>query len=81
MRTIIEQRITDLEKEQTDIRGDLVKRFESDTLTSESISLAAKRCSDIDIRLSELGILLRESKHFYGGKVPNLKQTDNGSEQ
>jgi hypothetical protein len=79
MRTLIEQRITDLEKEQFDIRGDLIKQFESDTLTSESITMASKRCSDIDIRLSELGILLRQAKHFYGSKTPNTKQ--DGSKQ
>jgi hypothetical protein len=80
MKTIIIQRITDLKKEQFDIRGNLVKQFESDTLTSESITYASNRCTDIDIRLSELNILLKQAEHFYGNKNRNIKQnqtTDN----
>ena len=79
MKTLIIERITDLEKEQVNIRGELVKLFESDNPTSESITSASKRCSDIDIRLSELNILLKHAEHFYGGKVPNIKQSENVS--
>lgn len=81
MRTIIEERITELSEEKVKILKGLTELAKTTTLPSEVISRTTKSCDEIDIRLSEAKRLLEQSKHFYGSKTPNLKQNDNGGEQ
>jgi hypothetical protein len=79
MRTLIEDRITELTEERAKILKRLADQFKDTHLTSDIISRAASTCNEIDIRISEAERLLRQSKHFYGSKTPNIKQ--DGSEQ
>ena len=79
MRTLIEQRITDLNEQKAEILDQLCIRGKNNNLSTDIIISEGKLLSQIDLRLSELEIMLHQSKNFYGSKTPNKKQ--DGSEQ
>jgi hypothetical protein len=82
MRTLIEQRITELTEERANILKRLAEQLNDvkDPSHSEGvISRVAKKCNEIDIRISESERMLSLSKNFYGSKTPNTKQ--DGSKQ
>jgi hypothetical protein len=79
MKTLIEERITDLKEQRDDILKQLCTRATNNNLTSDIVISEGRTLKQLDNRLIELQLILHQSKNFYGSKTPNNKK--DGSEQ
>jgi len=73
MKTLIIERITDLKQQRAEVLDQLNTRGKNQTLSSDIIISEGKLLGQIDIRISELEIMLHQADHFYGNKQ-NTKQ-------
>lgn len=81
MKTLIIERITELKQQRAEILDQLCTRGKNNNLSSDIIISEGVLLKQIELRISELEIMLHQAEHFYGGKDPNIKPKDNGSKK